>query len=80
MMQIIIQAIGVIFFIVGVLIIIYPAALSAEPDNKERIDKGEEPMSEEEFAVAVKKGRRSGVILAVVGLIKFFGFMLLDLI
>ena len=75
-----IQIAGLIFIVLGILVAVSPAKMSAEPQNKKQIAKGKEPMTEEEFAAAVHKGRKSGITIAVAGAVMFLGVMLLNLI
>ena len=75
-----IQIAGLMFIVIGILVAVYPVKFAAEPQNKKQIAKGKEPMSEEEFAAAVQKGLKSGIILVVAGAVMFFGVMLLNLI
>ncbi|MCL2856533.1 MAG: hypothetical protein FWE19_02250 [Oscillospiraceae bacterium] len=71
-----IQIIGIILIIGGILIAASPAKMSVEPQNKKQIAKGQAPMSEEEFALAIKKARKSGILIAVAGVVMAVAVML----
>ena len=67
----IVGILGAILFTTGIVTIVAPVKVAVKPQNERRIAAGLEPMNEEEFAIAVKKARRRGVLIAVVGVVMY---------
>ena len=65
------QIAGLVCFILGLLVVVSPAKFAVDPQNRKQIAKGEPPMSEEEYATALRKSRNSGIVIAVVGAAMF---------
>ena len=66
-----IQIGGLILLICGILTVVSPGKFAVDPQNKKRVAKGQPPMNEEEYAIALAKARKSGIFLAVAGAVMF---------
>ena len=65
------QILGIILFVIGILTIAAPAKFGANAQNQKCIARGEEPMSEEAFAATVKKVRKKGIATTIGGFVLF---------
>jgi len=65
------QILSIVLIVMGIATVAAPAKISVDPKNKKQIAAGQEPMSAEEYELALQKARKSGILTIVAGVVMF---------